>query len=130
MLLHVPDDLRSRFSRYLAEILTPVTINSHPVSFATYWWPLIEGAWDAALAEGLPIISADEWLAWTEARDGGTWSVQATRPLPAVTVPFPPGAVPATGGLEGAIMAGADRVGARLTGAAPGPLAAGAHRRC
>ncbi|NJN82740.1 MAG: hypothetical protein HC802_10995 [Caldilineaceae bacterium] len=49
---------------------TPVALNSHPVSFATYSSPLIEGCWDAALAEGMPILSADEWLDWTEARDG------------------------------------------------------------
>lgn len=49
---------------------TPVTLNSHPVSFATYSSPLIEGCWDQAQAEGMSILSADEWLAWTEARDG------------------------------------------------------------
>ncbi|MCB0115730.1 MAG: hypothetical protein KDD84_16635 [Caldilineaceae bacterium] len=48
---------------------TPVALNSHPVSFATYSSPLIEGNWDAALAEGMPILSADAWLDWTEARD-------------------------------------------------------------
>ena len=48
---------------------TPVALNSHPVSFATYSSPLIEGNWDAALAEGMPILSADAWLAWTAARD-------------------------------------------------------------
>ena len=51
------------------EFYTPFTLNSHPVSFATYSSPLVEGVWDAALAEGMSIISADEWLAWTEQRD-------------------------------------------------------------
>lgn len=48
---------------------TPVTINSHPVSFATYSEPLITGAWNAASDAGIPIVSADKWLDWTAARD-------------------------------------------------------------
>jgi hypothetical protein len=47
---------------------TPVTINSHPVSFATYSQPLIEANWRAALRHGMPIQSADAWYAWTVAR--------------------------------------------------------------
>lgn len=54
--------------RAAREFYTPVTFNSHPVSFATYSSPLIEGCWAAARAEGMAIWSADEWLAWTTAR--------------------------------------------------------------
>lgn len=52
------------------EFYTPIALNSHPVSFATYSSPLITGNWATAAAAGMPIISADEWLAWTEARNG------------------------------------------------------------
>ncbi|MFN8489464.1 MAG: hypothetical protein U0350_17915 [Caldilineaceae bacterium] len=55
--------------RAAREFYTPIIFNSHPVSFATYSSPLIEGCWDKALAEGMKILSADEWLAWTKARD-------------------------------------------------------------
>lgn len=51
------------------DFYTPIIFNSHPVSFATYSSPLIEGCWDRALAEGMAILSADRWLAWTQARD-------------------------------------------------------------
>ena len=47
---------------------TPVTINSHPVSFATYSQPLIEANWRAAMRHGMPIQSADAWYTWTVAR--------------------------------------------------------------
>jgi hypothetical protein len=55
--------------RAAREFYTPITFNSHPVSFATYSSPLIEGCWDTALAEGMAILSADEWLNWTQARN-------------------------------------------------------------
>jgi hypothetical protein len=78
------------------EFYTPITFNSHPVSFATYSSPLIEGCWDAALAQGMPIVSADDWLAWTQARrsaqidaDERGFTVYAPQPLPAVTVLSP-----------------------------------------
>jgi len=51
------------------EFYTPIALNSHPVSFATYSSPLIEGNWDTALDAGMIILSADDWLAWTEARE-------------------------------------------------------------
>lgn len=90
--------------RAARDFYTPFTLNSHPVSFATYSSPLVEGVWDAALAEGLPIISADEWLAWTEARDGlrlapqsppsggpggGEWVLSSTQALSQVTILLP-----------------------------------------
>jgi len=55
--------------RAAAEFYTPIALNSHPVSFATYSSPLIEGNWDTARAAGMVILSADEWLAWTETRE-------------------------------------------------------------
>ncbi len=84
--------------RAAREFYTPVTINSHPVSFATYSSPLVEGAWDAALAEGMPIISADEWLTWTQARDGvrlmpdaGGYTLVSPHALASVTLLLPAG---------------------------------------
>jgi hypothetical protein len=78
------------------EFYTPFALNSHPVSFATYSSPLVERVWDAALAEGLPIISADEWLAWTEARDQirlelgpNGWLLSSEQAIPHVTVLWP-----------------------------------------
>ena len=76
---------------------TPVALNSHPVSFATYSSPLIEGNWNAAAEEGMPILSADDWLDWTQSRDqvrialdaeGGALYTDA--PLPALTLLLPP----------------------------------------
>ncbi len=55
--------------RAAREFYTPIALNSHPVSFATYSSPLIEGNWDAALEAGMAILSADEWLQWTETRE-------------------------------------------------------------
>lgn len=49
---------------------TPVTFNSHPVSFATYSRPLIESNWATARELGAPIVSADAWLAWNDALRG------------------------------------------------------------
>ena len=48
---------------------SPVTINSHPVSFASYSRPLIEAHWKAAERNNMPIISAQEWLDWTITRE-------------------------------------------------------------
>jgi hypothetical protein len=47
----------------------PYVINSHPVSFASYSRPLVEGLLDHAVARGVPIVSADAWHAFTRARD-------------------------------------------------------------
>jgi hypothetical protein len=82
--------------RATQEFYTPMAINSHPVSFATYSGPLIEGCWDAALDAGAPILSADDWLAWTAARDGvrieqeaGGFTVQVARAMDALTILLP-----------------------------------------
>ncbi len=87
--------------RAAREFYTPTTINSHPYSFATYSGPLIEGNWDAARAEGTPIISADRWLQWTEARDGlrvaledGRCTLHTPHAVPSATVLFPAGSAP------------------------------------
>lgn len=61
----VTNDLISRASSCYH---TPITINSHPVSFATYSRPLIESNWKTAREAGIPIISADAWVAFTDAR--------------------------------------------------------------
>jgi hypothetical protein len=78
------------------EFYTPVTFNSHPVSFATYSSPLIEGCWDAALGEGMAIWSADDWLTWTEARAAvrienrtGQYTLYTGQAMTAVSVLFP-----------------------------------------
>ena len=83
--------------RAAREFYTPVTFNSHPVSFATYSSPLIEGCWDKALAEGMAIWSADEWLAWTTARervrlhqDAYGFTLVAPQALPALSLLLPP----------------------------------------
>jgi hypothetical protein len=93
--------------RATREFYTPVTINSHPVSYATYTRQLIDENWDTARREGLPILSADRWLAWTETRDrlrlhrrAGDHLLSATQDVPAVTVLFPPGAAPRVDGAE------------------------------
>lgn len=82
--------------RAAREFYTPVTFNSHPVSFATYSSPLIEGCWDKALAEGMAIWSTDEWLAWTTARekvhllqDAYGFTLVAPQALPALSILLP-----------------------------------------
>ncbi|MDE0463242.1 MAG: hypothetical protein OXH93_12570, partial [Caldilineaceae bacterium] len=112
---------------------TPVALNSHPVSFATYSGPLIEGNWDTAVAEGMPILSADDWLDWTESRDqlritldaeGGT--LHAASPLPAATLLLPPAlGAPRTTGQTGA----QERWGRRYTTITYTDLSAGASNR-
>jgi hypothetical protein len=76
---------------------TPVTINSHPVSFATYSQPLIEANWQAARRHGMPIVSADTWLDWTTIRDqirlhctNGMWMLTTNQPLDCLSIIVPP----------------------------------------
>ncbi len=87
--------------RTVREFYTPITFNSHPVSFATYSRPMVEANWDAAREEGVRIVSADRWLEWTEARDAlrlsrdeGSWTLRSPRATGAVTLLFPPGTAP------------------------------------
>ncbi|NPV07096.1 MAG: polysaccharide deacetylase family protein [Anaerolineae bacterium] len=48
---------------------TPFGFLSHPVSFFTYSSPFVKGVLRAAHDMGLPVLSADEWLEFTLARD-------------------------------------------------------------
>jgi len=80
---------------------TPVTLNSHPVSFATYSRPLIEDNWKTAREHGAPIVAADHWMAWTDQRagvrlaaTGAGWTVTAERPVARLTLLFPEDARP------------------------------------
>ncbi|NBU64330.1 MAG: hypothetical protein EBS29_07520, partial [Chloroflexia bacterium] len=76
---------------------TPVTINSHPVSFATYSQPLIEANWQAAQRHGMPIMAADGWLDWTTSRDQirlhcakDTWLLTTNQPIASLSIIVPP----------------------------------------
>ncbi len=87
--------------RAMSEFYTPITINSHPVSYATYTRELIEANWDAARRAGLPILSADRWLAWTEARDrlrlhqrDHGYILSATQATASATILFPANTTP------------------------------------
>ena len=80
---------------------SPVTINSHPVSFASYSRPLIEAHWKAAERNRMPIISANEWLDWTIIRERVqlTWHGTELRAssdtvVPLVTILLPADATP------------------------------------
>ena len=80
---------------------TPVTINSHPVSFATYSQPLIEANWQAAQRHGMPIVSADTWLDWTMERDqlrlhcaNGRWVLTTSQPIDCLSIIVPPHITP------------------------------------
>jgi hypothetical protein len=77
---------------------TPICFNSHPVSYHTYSSPLTDAAWDQAVELGVPILSADAWLAWTEARDGVTLTAHAhgytlacAKSVATLTLLLPPG---------------------------------------
>lgn len=80
---------------------TPVTINSHPVSFASYSQPLIEANWQAAQRHGMPIVSADAWLDWTICRDqlrlhctNGRWVLTTSQPIDCISIIVPSGIIP------------------------------------
>lgn len=105
-----------------ATFYTPITINSHPVSFATYSSPLIEGTWDRALAAGMPILSPDRWLVWTRARnavriewDGRTCTIHTPQALATLTVLLPPGIVPADEPIRQERLWGCDYHSLKLT---------------
>ncbi|WP_152363532.1 hypothetical protein [Microlunatus speluncae] len=63
----------------------PLSMQSHPVSFATYSGPFFTAVWRHARDLGLPIWSAEEWALDTDARDRSTmintgpdsWTVRA-----------------------------------------------------
>jgi hypothetical protein len=84
---------------------TPVTLNSHPVSFATYSQALIEDNWKTAREHGAPIVAADHWMTWTDQRDrirlaakDGGWTVTASNAIERLTLLFPDGASPSGDG--------------------------------
>jgi hypothetical protein len=86
---------------------TPVTLNSHPVSFATYSQPLIEDNWKTAREHGAPIVAADHWMTWTDQRNGvvleqtGTgWTVTSPAAIERLTILFPEDAHPAGDGIS------------------------------
>ena len=88
--------IRNAATRYY----TPTVVNSHPVSFATYSRPLIESNWRTARECGTPIITAETWVAFTDARREaelalvvGGYEVHAPLALPRLTVLFPEGSV-------------------------------------
>jgi len=51
---------------------SPIGLQSHPVSFATYSGRYISGCLDLAKERGVPIISMDEWVEFTLRRDGAS----------------------------------------------------------
>jgi hypothetical protein len=85
---------------------TPTVINSHPVSFATYSRPLIESNWRTARELGVPIVSAESWVDFTDARRGlaitataNGYTVTAEQAVSRVVLLFP-AALAATGTTE------------------------------
>lgn len=112
---------------------TPIALNSHPVSFATYSSPLIKGNWDAARAEGMPILSADNWLNWTEQRnsvrltlEAGGWTMHTPQAIDSMTLLLPDAlSIQAnTGEVNAQQLWGRPYTSITLT-----DLAAGEHRR-
>jgi hypothetical protein len=63
-LAHMKGMLDETISTYY----TPVGLNSHPVSFATYSAQCVEGLFDMAKERGMPIITGEAWLDFTQAR--------------------------------------------------------------
>ena len=47
---------------------SPLGFQSHPVSFATYAEPFIGGVMDEAQKRGVPVVSMEDWYAFTQAR--------------------------------------------------------------
>lgn len=111
-------------NRSIARYHTPTVINSHPVSFATYSQPLIESNWQTAREGGVPIVNAESWVDFTDARRGLSiaaapegYVVRADRPMPRVVVLMPEG-VAATGATE--TIWGRDYTAVPLDDLAPG----------
>lgn len=81
---------------------TPVTINSHPVSFASYSRPLIEANWRAAQRHQMPIQALAGWLEWTQRRaamqlqlqSDGSWYLHTPKAVAACTVLLPQSLIP------------------------------------
>lgn len=82
--------------RSIGRYHTPTVINSHPVSFATYSQPLIESNWRTAREGGVPIVSANAWVTFTDARRSvsmttppGGFEIGAGLPVESVVVLCP-----------------------------------------
>ena len=60
--------VETMLSANIKQYYTPITLNAHPVSFATYSRRFVEGVLDSAQGHAMPIVSADEWLTFTLAR--------------------------------------------------------------
>lgn len=110
---------------------TPVTVNSHPVSFATYSQPVIEDNWRQARELDVPIIGADHWMTWADSRRGlkltrvgEQWELDADRDIPSVTVLLPQPASADSGTTTTEKIWGRNYHALRLTN-----LTAGEHRR-
>lgn len=93
-------------NRAISHYHTPTVINSHPVSFATYSRPLIESNWKTAREGGVPIVSAESWVDFTDARrelaitsTPAGYDIRADRPLARAVVLFPAG-ITASGSTE------------------------------
>jgi hypothetical protein len=63
------DHVRGLLDENLDGIYTPIGLNSHPVSFVSYSRPFVEGFLDMVRARGVPIVTAEEWNAFTRLRD-------------------------------------------------------------
>lgn len=127
------DETGQIIRRAARDFYTPVAINSHPVSFATYSSPLVEGVWDVARAEGMPIISADEWLRWTEGRDAvrltpetAGFTLNSAHRLPSIVILLPAGASPQA---EGSAVSQVRLWGREYTALTLNGIAAGESRR-
>ncbi|HEY8454492.1 MAG TPA: hypothetical protein VIL34_02775 [Actinopolymorphaceae bacterium] len=58
--------MEDKVTRYFS----PLSMLSHPVSFATYSSTYMHRCWESARELGMPLWSAAEWAAFTRARDG------------------------------------------------------------
>ncbi|MGH3490363.1 MAG: hypothetical protein ACRDP8_20945 [Actinopolymorphaceae bacterium] len=108
--------MEEKVDRYFS----PLSMLSHPVSFATYSSTYMHQCWTSARELGMPIWSAYEWAAFTRARDaarihdtrwdGATFSCQVTGRSPAggLTLVLP---VPLTRVHEAAVDGEPARVG-------------------
>lgn len=68
----------------------PTTLQSHPVSFASYSRAFFEGCWTAARDEGIPIVSAETWALMTARRRATAVVAHAESTRIAIEVTLPP----------------------------------------
>lgn len=65
---HTLSHVEHMLTRNLEETYTPIGLNSHPVSFASYSSQFVEGFLDMATGRGVPIVTGEAWLDLTLAR--------------------------------------------------------------